>query len=68
MTIFQACSSKEEGKQKEQSPTTKEVMAKDILGNPDYVAISYGGYREKSRDSQPTLNELKDDMKLLSAI
>lgn len=46
----------------------KQVTAKDILGNPNYTAISYGGYREKSRDSQPTLKELKDDMKLLSAM
>ena len=48
--------------------TEKEVTAKDILGNPDYLAISYGGYREKSRDSQPTISELKDDLKLLSAM
>ncbi|MDB4293020.1 glycosyl hydrolase family 17 protein [Maribacter sp.] len=42
--------------------------AADILGNPDYLAISYGGYRENTRDIQPTLNELKDDMKLLAAM
>ena len=48
--------------------TLKKVTAKDILGHPDYLAISYGGYRQKSRDSQPTIKELKDDMKLLSAM
>lgn len=48
--------------------TEKKVTAKDILGNPEYLAISYGGYREKSRDSQPTISELKDDLKILSAI
>lgn len=46
----------------------KEVIAKDILGNPDYLAISYGGYRAMTRDVQPTIAELKDDMKLLSAM
>lgn len=46
----------------------KEVTAKDILGNPNYLAISYGGYREKSRDAQPTVAQLKDDMKLLAAM
>ncbi|MEM7549385.1 MAG: glycosyl hydrolase family 17 protein [Bacteroidota bacterium] len=46
----------------------KEMTAKDILGNPDYQAISYGGYREKSRDIQPTVEELKEDMKILSAM
>jgi len=42
--------------------------AKEILGNPDYLAISYGGYREKSRDIQPTISQLKEDMKILSAM
>ncbi|MDC0006737.1 glycosyl hydrolase family 17 [Winogradskyella sp.] len=46
----------------------KEVTAKDILGNPDYLAISYGGYRQKSRDIQPTLKEIKEDMKILAAM
>ncbi|WP_298759720.1 glycosyl hydrolase family 17 protein [uncultured Psychroserpens sp.] len=46
----------------------KQMTAKEILGNPNYLAISYGGYREKSRDSQPTIKELKDDMKLLSVM
>lgn len=44
------------------------LSAKDILGNPDYLAISYGGYRAKTRDSQPSIKELKEDMKLLSAM
>lgn len=46
----------------------KEVTAKDILGNSDYLAISYGGYRAKTREVQPTIKELKDDLKLLSAM
>lgn len=46
----------------------KEMTAKDILGNPDYLAISYGGYRQNSRDIQPTITELKEDMKILYAM
>ncbi|WP_136482762.1 glycoside hydrolase family 17 protein [Cognatitamlana onchidii] len=46
----------------------KHVTAADILGNPDYLAISYGGYRQKTRDSQPTILQLKEDMKILSAM
>ena len=45
-----------------------EITAKDILGNPEYLAISYGGYREITRDIQPTIEELKDDMKILAAM
>jgi exo-beta-1,3-glucanase (GH17 family) len=46
----------------------KNKTAKDILGNPDYQAISFGGYRGKSLDIEPTLEELKEDMKILSAM
>ncbi|TYA84323.1 glycosyl hydrolase family 17 protein [Seonamhaeicola marinus] len=52
----------------EKPKAEKELTAADILGNPDYLAISYGGYRQKSRDIQPTISELKDDMKILSAM
>lgn len=44
------------------------LSAKDILGNPNYLAISYGGYRHVGHDIEPTLDELKEDMKLLSAM
>lgn len=46
----------------------KELNAEDILGNPEYLAISYGGYRNTTRDSQPSIQELKEDMKILSAM
>ena len=42
--------------------------AKEILGNPNYPAISYGGYREKTRDDVPTVEDLKEDMRILSAM
>lgn len=45
-----------------------EVTARDILGNPDYLAISYGGYRKNTREVQPTIQELKEDMLILSAL
>ena len=54
--------------QKNQPKLSKEVTAKDILGNPDYLAISYGGYRQNSRDIQPTVEELKEDLKILHAM
>ena len=39
-----------------------EITAKEILNNPDYLAISYGGYRTCTRDIQPTMDELKEDL------
>lgn len=46
----------------------KGLSASEILGNPDYSAISYGGYREKSRDIQPTIAQLKEDVRILHAM
>ena len=70
LSLFIMISCNEENKKDQRSLTqiTKEVTAKEILGNPDYLAISYGGYREKSRDSQPTIPQLKKDLKILSAM
>lgn len=47
---------------------TSQVTAKDILGNAQYLAISYGGYRQTSRDIQPSISQLKEDMKILYAM
>lgn len=63
-----ACQQKSGQQNQTQETKPKEVTAKDILGNPDYLAISYGGYRAKSRDVQPTVEQLKEDMKLLGAM
>ena len=51
-----------------ETPQKAEMTAAKILGNPNYLAISYGGYRETSRDVQPTIDDLKEDMKILSAM
>ncbi|MDT8414270.1 MAG: glycosyl hydrolase family 17 protein [Flavobacteriaceae bacterium] len=45
-----------------------QLTARDILGNSDYLAISYGGYRLTSRDQQPTIAELKEDLLILHAM
>jgi exo-beta-1,3-glucanase (GH17 family) len=42
--------------------------AKEVLGDPKYLAISFGGYRELTRDIQPTIPELKEDLKILWAM
>lgn len=47
---------------------SKEMTAEKLLGNTNYQAICYGGYRTQTRDNEPTIAELKDDMRLLSAM
>jgi len=42
--------------------------AEEILGNPDYLAMSYGGYRENTRDVVPTVAQIKEDMRILAAM
>ena len=41
--------------------------AKDFLGDANYPAISYGGYRLESRELQPTIEEIKQDLLILFA-
>jgi exo-beta-1,3-glucanase (GH17 family) len=66
VTLIMSCNKNH--KTDQTMPHNNKISAQQILGNPDYLAISYGGYRKKSRDSQPTIKELKDDMKILSAM
>lgn len=42
--------------------------AAEILGNKNYQAICYGGYRTTTRDVAPTVAEIKEDLKILSAL
>ena len=64
--FFVGCNSKNKVKL---APVLKPVMtAATILGNSDYLAISYGGYRHVDHDIEPTIDELKEDMKLLAAM
>jgi hypothetical protein len=42
--------------------------AAQILGNSIYLAISYGGYREISREIQPTVVQVKEDLRILEAM
>jgi len=46
----------------------KNKSAVDLLGRSEYKAMSYGGYRTLSRDDQPSLSQIKEDLKILSAI
>ncbi|MBS9462243.1 glycosyl hydrolase family 17 [Flagellimonas sp. 389] len=68
LTVSYSCKEKTTKVEDNKPQIEKEVIAKDILGNPDYLAISYGGYKADTRDVQPTIAELKEDMKILSAM
>ncbi len=59
MTLLTSCAS---------IPMAADKTAAEILGNPDYPAISFGAYRDKTRDIQPTISQLKEDLLILSAL
>jgi len=50
------------------APKPQWKTAGEILGNPEYRAISYGGYRDISRDIQPTIPQLKEDLRIMAAM
>ena len=60
LTLILSCTDK--------STKDNDMTASQILGNPNYLAISYGGYRHADHDIEPTVEELKEDMKILSAM
>lgn len=60
---FLSCGTEQKQPQKEAT-----ITAAEILGNPAYPAISYGGYRTNSREDQPTLAQIKADLRILHAM
>uniref|UniRef100_UPI004049C8E8 glycosyl hydrolase family 17 protein n=3 Tax=Flavobacterium sp. TaxID=239 RepID=UPI004049C8E8 len=61
-----SCNSKPESQEMNANP--KEISAKELLGNPDYQAICYGGYRKNTRDIEPSIAQIKEDLKILAAL
>lgn len=50
------------------SKTAQAITAEKILGNSKYQAISYGGYRDKTRAIESTVSQITEDLKILSAM
>lgn len=49
------------------SSRTENKTASEILGNPKYPAIAFGGYRYSNRAEAPNIKELKEDVLILHA-
>ena len=62
LLLFISCSTHKK------SNVVSEITAEKILGNTNYQAICYGGYRTKTRDVQPTIPQLKEDLRIVSAM
>lgn len=62
MSLF-AC-----GLDQKQNKVMHQKSASELLGNPQYPAISYGGYRGLVRQEQPTIDQLKEDIKIMHAM
>ena len=68
-SIILSCVDNKKNEKLQKNPKQKiQLTAKDILGNPNYLAISYGGYRKSTRGIQPTVAEVKEDLKILHAM
>ncbi len=44
------------------------ITPEEILGDPYYQAISFGAYRETTREIQPTIPQIKEDLMILHAM
>ena len=56
------------GTKNNRSVVSGPVTAEQILGNAQYPAICYGGYRTPTREVEPTVAEIKEDMRILAAM
>ncbi|MBK8520079.1 MAG: glycosyl hydrolase family 17 [Chitinophagaceae bacterium] len=61
--LFISCNQKITG-----SSVSQNITAEKILGNVNYKSICYGGYRDKTRDIEPTVAQITEDLKILSAM
>tara|TARA_R110000868_G_scaffold37111_14_gene131600 strand:+ start:7158 stop:8414 length:1257 start_codon:yes stop_codon:yes gene_type:complete len=52
----------------ESNEQNKDLSAIDILGNPNYQAMSFGGFRENTRESVPSVSDLMEDLRILEAM
>ena len=66
--FINSCDNANNKEKRSNIPDQKMITAKEILSDPDYKAISYGGYRHKTRKKQPTIPQLKQDLKILDAM
>ena len=48
--------------------TRPQRQASALLGDTNYMAMAYGGYRMNSRDIQPSIEEIKEDLLILHAL
>ncbi|PQJ17220.1 MULTISPECIES: glycosyl hydrolase family 17 protein [Nonlabens] len=48
--------------------TYKNMTAQELLSQSNYQAMCYGGYREMTRDKQPTIDQIKEDLRILNAM
>ncbi len=55
-------------KNESQQNKAKIKSAQTILSDTTHLAMAYGGYRGKTRDIQPSIAELKEDLKILAAM
>jgi len=65
--MLTSCSSQNAAKENA-NQFEKTKTAAQILGDSNYQAICYGGYRTNNRDSQPSVSQIKEDLKILSAM
>jgi exo-beta-1,3-glucanase (GH17 family) len=63
LLLFISCNQKITG-----NSVSQNITAEKILGNVHYKSICYGGYRDKTRDIEPTVAQITEDLKILSAM
>ncbi len=51
-----------------EEPVENGKSAEEILSNPECLAFCYGGFRGKSRNEVPSVEQIQEDLKILAAL
>ncbi len=65
--ILTSCGFEQDPAQYKSPSSQKDKTAAQLLGDSNYIGICYGGYRTHTRDSQPSVEQVKEDIKILYA-
>ncbi len=68
LTFSMGCAERETQKSPDMQTEKTMLKAMDILGNPQYLAMSYGGYRHVDQIKEPSIDDLREDLLILSAM
>ena len=68
LSISCNCSAGDDNLNSQSKVGARRITANDLLGKRDSLAFCYGGFRHETREKAPSINQIKEDLCILSAM